>query len=199
MDRLTKSKTAILFVSALLLLPGCDKKNPAQQVKSNGLPQAASQTVSGEIAYVDIDTLSMHYDYCKEAQKALETKQNNYRAQLNSKGQSLQKAILAFQNDMQHGTFSSQQQAEKAQTQIQHQQQQLQQLQQNIESEMAKAAELYQKTLRDSISNFLKDFNKDRRYKMILSKSGDNILYADKSLDITNDVISGLNKRYKKN
>ena len=33
---------------------------------------------------------------------------------------------------------------------------------------------------------------------MILSKSGDNILYADKQLDITDQVVAGLNKRYKK-
>ena len=32
---------------------------------------------------------------------------------------------------------------------------------------------------------------------MILSKAGDNILMADKKLDITQDVINGLNKRYK--
>ena len=32
---------------------------------------------------------------------------------------------------------------------------------------------------------------------MILSKSGDNILFANKKFDITQDVINGLNKRYK--
>ena len=32
---------------------------------------------------------------------------------------------------------------------------------------------------------------------MILSKAGDNILMADKKYDITQDVINGLNKRYK--
>ena len=32
---------------------------------------------------------------------------------------------------------------------------------------------------------------------MILSKAGDNILLADKKYDITQDVINGLNKRYK--
>ena len=41
-------------------------------------------------------------------------------------------------------------------------------------------------------------YNKDKKYTMILSKSGDNILYADKGIDITNDVIAGLNKAYKK-
>ena len=32
---------------------------------------------------------------------------------------------------------------------------------------------------------------------MILSKAGDNILLASKRFDITQDVINGLNKRYK--
>jgi len=31
---------------------------------------------------------------------------------------------------------------------------------------------------------------------MILSKAGDNLLYADKALDITTDVVNGLNKSY---
>jgi outer membrane protein len=33
---------------------------------------------------------------------------------------------------------------------------------------------------------------------MILAKSGDNILMANAKYDITQDVINGLNKRYKK-
>ena len=32
---------------------------------------------------------------------------------------------------------------------------------------------------------------------MILSKAGDNVLYSDKSLDITKEVVAGLNKAYK--
>ena len=39
-------------------------------------------------------------------------------------------------------------------------------------------------------------YNKDKKYSMILSKSGDNLLYADKAFDITNEVIAGLNKAY---
>ena len=39
--------------------------------------------------------------------------------------------------------------------------------------------------------------NKDKKYAMVLAKSGDNILYADGAYNITNDVIKGLNKAYK--
>ena len=46
--------------------------------------------------------------------------------------------------------------------------------------------------------HFLNAYNKDKKYDLILTKQGDNILYAAKRFDITNDVINGLNKRYKK-
>ena len=51
--------------------------------------------------------------------------------------------------------------------------------------------------LRDSLQNFLNAYNKDKQFDLILSKAGDNILMANKKYDITNDVINGLNKRYK--
>ena len=49
----------------------------------------------------------------------------------------------------------------------------------------------------DSLMHFLDAYNKDKKYDLILTKQGDNILYAAKRFDITNDVINGLNKRYK--
>ena len=55
----------------------------------------------------------------------------------------------------------------------------------------------YNKALSDSVHNFLNDYNKDKKYAMVLAKSGDNILYADGAYNITNDVIKGLNKAYK--
>lgn len=189
----------MLLMAASMAFTACSKKQPTDQVKSNGLPKAeAAQPVSGEVAYVDIDTLAQQYDYCKEGQKALEAKQNAYRNQLNQKGQSLQNAMVAFQKKMQSGGFSSQQEAVNEQQRLQHQQQQLEQFQQKIEQDMQAAAANYQQVLRDSINSYLKDYNKDGRFKMILSKSGDNILYSDKKLDITADVVAGLNKRYSK-
>lgn len=189
---------SIWIMAAALTFTACNKKEPADKVKSNGLPHATASATSGEIAFVDIDSLASQYEYCKEGQKALESKQTAYRSQLNAKAQALQSAMADFQNKAQNGGFTSQQQVEAAQNKLQQQQQQFQQFQTKIDNEMNNATLSYQKVLRDSLNNFLNDYNKDGRYKMILSKSGDNILYADKALDITNDVVAGLNKRYKK-
>lgn len=191
------SWTGILLIMTLLI--SCNKqKNPASQVKPNGLPKSEAAAEKGGVAIVDIDTIAAKYEYCIEGQKALEAKQNSYRQQLNSKGQSLQKAMESFQQKLQSGAYSSQEQAEKAQRGLQQQQQSLQNFQTKIENEMMEATQAYQQVLRDSINSFLKEYNSDGRFKVILSKSGDNVLYAEPAADITADVVTGLNKRYKK-
>ena len=70
-------------------------------------------------------------------------------------------------------------------------------MQQRLSNEFAAEQEKYNKALHDSIANYLAQYNKDKKYSIIFSKSGDNLLYADKAYDITNEVIAGLNKAYK--
>ena len=70
-------------------------------------------------------------------------------------------------------------------------------LNQRLSTEFQTETERYNNALRDSIQHYLKVYNKDKKYSLILSKAGDNLLYADKALDITNEVIAGLNKAYK--
>ena len=108
--------------------------------------------------------------------------------------------MVSFQKKVQSGAFTSQQQAESAQAQLQKQQQALQAFQEKIQSEMVQATQNYQKKLREDLNTFLKSYNSDGKFKVIISKSGDypNVLYSDPSVDITEDVIAGLNKSYKK-
>lgn len=196
------SSCAVLLFAASMALTACGQKDPAKQVKSNGLPKAGTTEVASAsacpVAVVDIDTLAAQSEYCKQGQKQLESKQNAYRQQLNAKGQKLQNDMISFQKKAQSGGFTSQQEAEAAQARLQKQQQELQRFQERIEADMAKATQLYQTKLRDDINAFLKEYNKDGRFKVIISKSGDNVLYTDPTVDITNDVIEGLNKLHKK-
>ena len=51
--------------------------------------------------------------------------------------------------------------------------------------------------LRDSINAFLKQYNKDKKYELILSNtSSDNILLSNDIYDITKEVTEALNSRY---
>ena len=51
-----------------------------------------------------------------------------------------------------------------------------------------------------AINSFLKIYNKTKGYSLIISNSGfDNLLYADKAFDITQEIVDGLNARYTPN
>ena len=88
-------------------------------------------------------------------------------------------------------------QAEAIQAGLQKQQADLQGLQQRLGNEFQAETEKYNKALHDSIANYLKVYNKDKKYSLIFSKQGDNLLYADKAYDVTAEVVAGLNKAYK--
>lgn len=193
------SKLGLLFMAAGLLTVSCNKKEPVQQVKSNNLPKATAQaTPSSAYAIVDIDSLSKNYELCKERVKELENKQASYSNQINNKMKAFQNHAAKFQNDYQNGKITSQQEFEKAQANLQKEQADIQRMQERIEGDMAKAMQDYQTMLQDSINNFIKSYNKNGKYKAIFSKVGNSVLYVDPSIDITNEVIEGLNKRYQK-
>jgi outer membrane protein len=162
--------------------------------------QPAADSTGGaglKIAYVEVDSLMTQYEFCKDFTLVLQKKSNNARNTLNQKGQQLQNAMNNFQQKMNNNGFTSREQAESQQAAIQRQQNDLQQLQVRLENELANETATYNEGLRDSLQHFLAAYNKDKKYDLILTKQGDNILYAAKRFDITNDVINGLNKAYK--
>ena len=152
-----------------------------------------------KIAYVEVDSLASQYKFCIEYTKILEKKRTNATNTLNQKGQQLQAAMNNFQQKINNNQFRSREEAENAQLAIQRSQQSLQELQNRLAAELEKEAADFSVALKDSLDHFLVLYNKDKKYDMILSKSDatSNILYADKRFDITQDVINGLNKRYK--
>ena len=180
---------------AALLLSSCNNSSP----KMDDKPEQGSATATDgmRIAYVEVDSLMSQYEFCKEYMAVLQKKSNNARNTITQKGKQLQAAAENFQQKLQNNGFTSREQAESVQAAIQRQDQDLQELQSRLGAELDAETAKYNNALRDSLQNFLKDYNKTKKYDLIISKAGDNILFADKKFDITNDVINGLNKRYK--
>ena len=189
------NKYMMMAAGAVLALASCNNASP----KMDEQPAAADNNAAGgvKIAYVEVDSLMTQYEFCKEFTLILQKKSNNARNTLNQKGQQLQNAAANFQQKLQNNGFTSREQAESQQAAIQRQQQSLQELQARLENELATETQKYNEALRDSLMHFLEAYNKDKKFDLILTKQGDNILYAAKRFDITNDVINGLNKGYK--
>lgn len=181
-----------LAIAAMMV--SCNNSNPKMDEQP---AQAESATTELKIAYIEVDSLMTQYNFAKDKSLELQKKSNNARNTLTQKGNQLQAAAANFQQKLQNNGFQSREQAAGVQAAIERQQRDLQELQARLETELASETAKFNDALRDSLSNFLKAYNKDKKYTMILSKAGDNILMADKKYDITQDVINGLNKRYK--
>ena len=201
MKKIVKTIPA-LFCGAILAAAtascGDNGESKATKVKETGLPKAtATSTGAPKIAYVDVDSLMNQYEFCKEFAEILTKRSESYKKTISSREQQLQNAYIDFQQKAQQGSYT-QEEGERAQQNLQRQAEELQKLQEDLTIKFDQEQQQYNDEMRDSIRNFLRDYNRDKGYSIILAKAGDNILYADPAMDITQDVINGLNKRYKK-
>lgn len=193
---MTKKKLSLVMATvmvAMTMFNSCDKspKQDADTVKQTKAPQEL------KIAFVEVDSLITQYDFCKEYTQVLEKKTRNVQNTLQQKGQKLQSDAANFQQKLQQNALDRSA-AERMQAALQKQNADLEALQQRLGAELQEETNKYNAALHDSVQHFIAKYNKAKKYTMILSKSGDNILYADQAIDITKEVIAGLNKSYKK-
>ena len=191
----------ILFTISVAAMLGLGMTSCNNQPQKNDTQKEAKGTIADsnadlKIAYVEVDTIMSRYQYWKDVMKLMQGKQANIQKTLQGKQQSLQQAAANFQQGIQSNKYS-QAQAQQIQANLQQQAQEGDALQQRLGSEYQKEVEKYNTALSDSIHHFLAEYNKDKKFSLILAKQGDNILYASNALDITDQVVAGLNKRYK--
>ena len=105
--------------------------------------------------------------------------------------------IKAFANSMQ-SKYQNNQYTEQTfnadQTKMQQMQASAQSSLEKLQNSSAKAAMEAEKVIQDSIQNFIKEYNAKHNYDAILYKAA--TLYINPALDITDEVVEGLNARY---
>ncbi len=194
MKKKTILRTVALAFVATIGMTSCDKSNPQMDQKANASAKAAAGDM--KIAYVEVDSIMSQYKFCKEYSLILQKKGQNIQNTLAQKQQALQAAAANFQQKVQQNAYTREQ-AEGVNASLQKQNNDLQILNQRLSAEFQNETDQFNKALRDSIQHYLASYNKDKKYSIIFSKQGDNLLYADKAYDITNEIIAGLNKAYK--
>lgn len=162
-----------------------------------------SSSASGEvfpIAYVDTDSLLLQYNFAKKINEDLLGQEEKSRTSFNEKAKSLQSDVAEFQRKVQNNGFLSLERAQQAQEELRMREAQLQELNQKLSGQLMQEQERVTKELRDNISAFLQEYNKTKGYKIILSNTmGASVLYSEKSVNITKDVVAALNANYEKN
>jgi outer membrane protein len=171
------------------------------QAPQQQAPAAAPVAYNGEalrIAYVDIDTLLMNYTLWMELNEEMIRKEESVRATLNEKAKTLQTEFEEFERKLNNNAFATRERAEAEQNRILKKREELEQTTERLTSELAIENNKNSVLFRDSINAYIQDYNKTRQYNVILSRIGDNILYIDNAMNITQEIIDGLNARHAK-
>ncbi|WP_432712055.1 OmpH family outer membrane protein [Pedobacter sp.] len=189
--KLSGIATAVAIVS---VMASCqNKETPATTTTKT---ETAAVSTKEQIVYVNSDSLLTKYQYFKDLQAKMEAKSKSAQADMGAKTQAFQREVTEYQQAQ--NTMPADQRASTEQR-LARKQQELQAYQQNAGSALQRDQATEQEKLYDKVADYLKDYAKKKGFKMVLtySKGNSAILFADESLDITSEVIVGLNDAYK--
>ena len=182
-----------LAVASALSLSSCQGKTEQKsapstpsEVQATGLP----------IALVRMDSVSSQYKFAQEVKEALEKDAIAHQTRLQGKSAAIQKAAADFERRMRINAFVSAEGQQAEQQKIIRMQQEGEALSAELSQKLAMKQQSLLQDVMTEIRAQLKEYNKDGRYKLILTQVGDNVLYADEALDITDDFIKYLNEHY---
>jgi outer membrane protein len=190
---------SIIALAAVLLLyvdrfSGKGKKN-------NDNKSAQNTEISGseKIAYVNIDSLVDSYDFYNELKAGLTQKQTEAGSDLETRYKSLQRKAGELQNKVEQHLMT-QTTAQNEQQKLMQQEQEIMNDKQNLEMQLGEENQKLTIQILDSVKNYLRVFNKQQGYSLILSSNviGGTVLTANSDKDITTQVIKGLNERLRK-
>ena len=178
------------------LLSSCN-----QNQGGNTAATAASDStaVAGSIVFFNMDTVMQGYDMANDLTSVFETKTSGIQAEIDRRGKKLEKDAADFQNKVDKGLLTQ----SVAQVQYQKLQQQQQDYQQYVvrkQNEMAEEQQVMMNQIANAIQEFVNEYNAEKGYAMILATAGSilstPVVTADPKLDITEDLLAGLNAAY---
>jgi outer membrane protein len=150
---------------------------------------------NSRVVFVNADSLNEKYDFISEKYEELEREQLKIEGQVQRKMKQAEDRYLELESQAPNMTPA---QIEQAQMELQSMQMEITQFQEKLAADFREKEAETQQAFYKNIRSYLEDYNKEGRYDYILTyQLGGQILLANDSLDITQDVIKGLNASYK--
>lgn len=188
---------AVLAVAIIILFIMMPRSSASKAKTTN--PKAEQAAATLPIAFVRMDSLASQYEYFRDMNKQLAAEAEQNQRTLATKMTAMQKAAEDFQRRLRTNAFTSEDAARVEQEKILKMQEEGQRLElsmtQALANKQAEANEKMYRIVREQVG----EMNKDGKYRYILTNVGlENLLYADSTLDITDDVVKFLNDHYRK-
>jgi outer membrane protein len=194
-------KTSLILSLAVILaatLTSC-QNNAGTAAQSEQSTETVAQ--KGAIVYFDLDRVLQEYDMANDLSSVVQTKAQSIEQELNRKGNKLQNDVNAFQQKIDKGLLTRSV-AEAQSSKLQQQQNEFQNYYAQKQQEMQEEQNVMMNQIADAIKAFLDKFNADKQYALIIANQGSilpsPVATGDPELDITDEILEGLNAEYVK-
>ncbi len=192
-------KKTIIVCGAAALLAIAASCNQNQTTAPAAAATADSTAVAGSIVFFNMDQVMEGYDMANDLNSVFETKTSGIQAEIDRRGKKLEKDATDFQNKVDKGLLTT----SVAQAQYQKLQQQQQEYQEYVvrkQQEMAEEQQVMMNQIADAIAEYVQEYNAEHQYALILTTAGailsTPVVAGDAKLDITEDLLAGLNAAY---
>lgn len=186
-----KIATRVLLLAATVAFVSCGSANKEEKVIAN--PEA---TAALNIRYIDLDSINANYNLVKDFNEINLRALNKLESAQRTKQQELQKRATEIENKARNNGYISQSTYEADLQRLQQQQREAENYLGRLQEQAQQDAYDQSVTLQDSLNNFIAEYIKTHPYDAILYKAAG--AYFNPELDITKEVVEGLNARYKK-
>jgi|SRR5688572_11904857 outer membrane protein len=162
----------------------------------SGGTDASSSSIPSDIkiAYINSDTVLEHYEYLKANRVTIEQKAKKIEQEYRNRAQGLQNEITAYQRNVNNMTLG---QVKAVEEDLGKKQQNLQMYQQSLSQQLMQEEDKLRKELYDRITAYLKKYAKEKSLHVVLKYDpNSDLLFAGDALDVSQDVIKGLNADY---
>lgn len=147
-----------------------------------------------KLAYVNIDTLENRCDMLVQKRKEAGARRQKLETELDQAYQQLQKDVEALETKAKAKQINETE-YEAGQKKLMQRQQSLESRRQALAEDLSKDQDEVNAQFKANLNTFLDEYNKSYHYDCILSYSSSDlgVLYVNKELDITDDVLNGMN------
>lgn len=188
-------------MAAAALLIGAGTLASCNDSKQDTKPAAKTEKVAAKdnlpnYRYVDLDTVLAKYALAKDYNEEMMRMQSSMESTMRTHEKRLQSQAAVMQNKMNNNGYLTRESYEQDQSSLNSMQAEAQKQAATLQSNFEQQALQAQKNVNDSINAFIEEYNKSRGYDAIFFKAA--TLYINPALDVTDEVVEGLNARYNK-
>ncbi|MDR1895584.1 MAG: OmpH family outer membrane protein [Prevotellaceae bacterium] len=195
--KITKVNNLLTVLIIAIAFVACNN-NGSVENKNAGTPKTDSsehKSVSTltDIAYIRVDSIIQNYDMYHDLKRGFEQKAKKMQTEFEGQVKALEKDMADF-NEKYEKMLVTQSQAQEQAQRLKTRENDLNNKASQMRSELMEEESVMFRNINDVILKYVEKYNETKKYSLILNHAA--IIIASPSIDITSEILQGLNQEY---